>query len=398
MPYDTEMWRLMAVVLAVVGCGDASGPIVPDALKDSLASVTVTGAGSLVWTKTAKLTATANFTSGKTLDVTTGTTWSSDSPTVATIDTTGLLTALDAGSAMVHASYEGMQGTGTVTVTMPVLAVSSFSNGGIDFFPANATGNLAPMRSIRGALTTLTSPRGLAVVGNELFVTDQGNASIDVFALDATGNMAPIRRINGALTTLGQVSQIAVNDTEIFVGDQTVSVKVFPKTATGNVAPTRTISGPAIGDTLGVAVSSTELYISNYGGNAITVVPIESSGVTAATRTIIGPSTAISGPQGLALINGELFSAQGNGNAISVFDPNATGNQVPFRLLQGAATMLAYPDEFAVLGNRVYSANYNNSTVQVFDLTASGNSVPIASISGALTGIGGDLGLVLIGL
>ncbi|MEO8842259.1 MAG: Ig-like domain-containing protein [Kofleriaceae bacterium] len=392
------MWRLMAVVLAVVGCGDASGPSVPDALKDSIETITVTGASSLVWTKTAKLTATANFVSGKTLDVTTGTTWSSASPTVASIDSTGLLTAIDAGSAMVHATYNGVDGAATVTVTMPELAVSSFNNGGIDFFPANATGNVAPVRSIRGALTTLSEPRGLAVVGNELFVADQGTGSIDVFAIDATGNVAPLRRINGTLTTLSAPSQIAVNDTEIFIGDQSTSVRVFPKSGNGNVAPSRTISGPSIGDTLGVAVTATELFISNYGGSTITVVPLASSGTTTSTRTIAGPTTGISGPQGLLVVNGELFAAQGGSSALSVFDPSATGDQPPYRLLQGTSTMLGYPDEFAVLGARVYSANYSNSTVQVYDLTASGNTAPIATISGALTGISGDLGLVLIGL
>jgi len=391
------MGRLLwlAAALGAAGCGSASAPPTVDAFADKLTSVTVAGKGTISWPLTAKLTATAAFTSGRMLDISNVATWSSDTAAAATVDNDGVVTSADAGSTTIHATYEGVEGTLPVTVTMPLLAVSAFNSHGIDFFPANATGNVAPVRSIRGALTTLASPGQIAATDTELFVVDQ-SAAIIVFDKNASGNVAPLRRISGNLTTLSSASGIALSDTDIFVGDQTTKVAVFPKSGNGNIAPSRSITSAGLGSTLGLATTSDELYVTSYSANVITVFPLASNGTTIPTRVISGTNTAMSGPHGITLANDELFISNAFGNAMTVMDPKANGNASPYRVVSGAMTSLSYTDDIAVLGNRVYTANYSNSTIQVFDIAASGNATPIATIGGAMTLMDGPFGFGMV--
>src|SRR4051812_24794073 len=134
------MGRLLwlAAALGAAGCGSATGPAQPDAEKDTLESVAITGMNKVTWTLSTQLKAVATFSSGRTLDVSTGTTWTSDTASVATVDG-GTVTGVDGGMTTIHATYEGHEGTLPLTVAMPLLAVSNYGNNGINFFPANAT-------------------------------------------------------------------------------------------------------------------------------------------------------------------------------------------------------------------------------------------------------------------
>lgn len=390
------MGRLVWAAALAAGCGSASGPAAPDAEVRTLDSIQITGKAKLSWTLTTKLTATATFSDGKTLDITPNVTWSSSDPTIATVAADGTVTAVAEGDSTIKAAYEGQDGSLAFHTSMPTLLVSSYGAQRIDAFPANATGNIAPLHSISGATTTLGAPRGLFVSGNELFVADQGGQAIDVFPLDGSGNIAPTRQIKGASTLLSAPSQIYVTDTEIYVGDQSDSVYVFPKTGTGNIAPTRQIKPTGLAGSLGVVVYKDELYVSSYTQSEIYVVPATSNGAVAPTRTLVTPDGYLAAPQAISVFDDELFVANG-GNSITVFDPQFS-SMAPYRRLRGTTTQLSYPDQFAQLGTKFYSANYSNSTVQVFDLVANGDTAPLATIGGAMTKINGDLGLVLYGV
>ncbi|MDE2999461.1 MAG: Ig-like domain-containing protein, partial [Gemmatimonadota bacterium] len=73
--------------------------------------------------------------------------WSSDSASVATVDSSGLATGLDAGSTTITATLDGVYGTATLTVTEPPPAVArvtvspssvSIEEGGTHQFSATA--------------------------------------------------------------------------------------------------------------------------------------------------------------------------------------------------------------------------------------------------------------------
>lgn len=390
--------------MGAAGCGSASGPEIPDATKVTLESIAIGGKAKLSWSLTTKLTAMATFSDGRTLDVSTGTTWTSDMSSVAKISPDGVVEGLAAGSTTIHGSYNGQEGTLSLQVTMPILAVSSYGASRIDFFPANATGEIAPTYSIPDVVppgvTTLSTPRTLFVQGDELFVADASANAIDVFPITAMGNVAPTRQIKGALTGLVGVSHIFVTATEIYVAGGSDKISVFPKTGTGNIAPTRAFTSTSLSNTRGVLVVGNELFTSELGGS-INVFPADAGAAVppslAPTRSLTGPSTLLNNPSGAIVVNGELFVGN-TGGSINVYDPAASGDAPPWRRIAGADTKLSFTDQLAVLGNRVYSSNYGNSSVQVFELTATGDAMPIASISGPATHIANTLGIALIGV
>jgi len=134
----------------------------------------------------------------------------------------------------------------------------------ISVFAANAGGNVAPIRTITGDATTLSFPGGPAFdSSNNVYVTNTVNAvggppdAVVEFSSTASGNVAPIRRIAGAATTINTISGIALDGSgNIYVSSFTGSddpsqglyvgsILVFSSNANGDVAPVRTISGSA---------------------------------------------------------------------------------------------------------------------------------------------------------
>ena len=129
-------------------------------------------------------------------------------------------------------------------------------------FGPTATGNVAPLRSIGGVSTTIEGVSGLTTdsVGN-LYVAStasmvsQSSASysgtILVFAPGASGNVAPIRTITGASTTLGRLGGIKLDTSgNIYVVStgttgSSPTVLKFAAAASGNVAPTSSFTSPA---------------------------------------------------------------------------------------------------------------------------------------------------------
>ena len=65
---------------------------------------------------TQQFTATANFAGGGIADVTSLATWSSATPSVATITSSGLATPIDQGTSAIHAVFRGVDGSTTMTV------------------------------------------------------------------------------------------------------------------------------------------------------------------------------------------------------------------------------------------------------------------------------------------
>jgi hypothetical protein len=113
-----------AVVLSCLaaGCGKSS----PSAPSSSAQGVNVTGTSNLTAVgQTAQLAATANMSTGETTSVTSQATWLSDNTNVATVSSTGLLTAVGGGQATISATYRGLSGTLRVSVVLSIALVST---------------------------------------------------------------------------------------------------------------------------------------------------------------------------------------------------------------------------------------------------------------------------------
>jgi Bacterial Ig-like domain (group 2) len=113
--------RLLLATVVAAACERAfsTGPVAP------VAVVVVTPAsGSVLVKATLQLTATPQDANGSPLSGRT-VSWSSDTPGTASVDSTGLVTGVAAGSATVTATSEGKDGTSSVTVmTVPVASVT----------------------------------------------------------------------------------------------------------------------------------------------------------------------------------------------------------------------------------------------------------------------------------
>jgi hypothetical protein len=307
----------------------------------------------------------------------------------------------------ITAELDAISATAQIAIADPTLVVASSTNTGpapptgVDFFPAFADGNVAPIRSIRGAATTLTGVWSATVAGQDVFVG--APSEVAVFPIDGDGNIAPIRRITGP-TTLFTAFTIPYSMTtyngELYVGvhDATDRIEVFPLSADGDVAPTRVISGPATGlsDATGLVIYKDELYVANQGNSTITVYPFDANGEVAPTRTISGPQTQLFGPSDLVIRNDELWVANDYGGLVSSITSylvTADGNGWPIRRVEGAQTGLYRPSKLLLVGNELYMANWLKGRIEVFPAVSSGDLAPTRTLGGVNTMIASPWGL-----
>jgi DNA-binding beta-propeller fold protein YncE len=130
-----------------------------------------------------------------------------------------------------------------------------FLPSSLTIFSGDAKGDAEPLRTIKGPLTRLDWPMGVAVdeANNEVIVANNGDNSVLVFKRTANGNVQPDRVIRGAATGIKGPMGVSVAKGEIWVanfGDHTALV--FPRLASGNAAPQRIIrNAPAGKDSSG---------------------------------------------------------------------------------------------------------------------------------------------------
>jgi 6-phosphogluconolactonase (cycloisomerase 2 family) len=195
----------------------------------------------------------------------------------------------------------------------------------VTVYPLGASGNVAPLRTLGGSQTGIQGPLGIAVdlVHDEIVIANYkvpSNGSITVFPRTATGNVAPLRKIEGALTGFNRPQSVGYDfrHDEIVVANSfwgsssPGNIVVFPRSASGNVAPARQIAGSTtalcnpIGMTLDLAHDAIVAANSHAGTAAcamsVTTYPSNSSGDAAPTRKIAaGPNSNLASSEGIAV-------------------------------------------------------------------------------------------------
>jgi hypothetical protein len=153
----------------------------------------------------------------------------------------------------------------SVDSTGKVYSANFFSNS-VTSYAAGSTGDVSPSQDITGEATGLVNPGAVSVDANgEIFVLThtQPNSSdfnILVFAPGATGDVAPVRDIKGPATLLVHSTSLAVSsDGWVFVANARLGdglIAVFAPGANGDVAPTHVINGSnnSFGYPIGVAI------------------------------------------------------------------------------------------------------------------------------------------------
>ena len=78
------------------------------------------------------------------------------------------------------------------------IVVANNGDNSILVFPRTATGDVAPRRAIRGPLTGIKGPMGVALAKDEIYVANFGDHTALVFPRLAGGNVRPRRVIRNA--------------------------------------------------------------------------------------------------------------------------------------------------------------------------------------------------------
>lgn len=285
------------------------------------------------------------------------------------------------------------------------LYVTEFVPASILVHSKTASGNTAPLRTIMGSATGLTSPQGIAVdsVNGELFVADGpfgGLEAVFVYSKTASGNVAPLRTLTGATTGLSFILNESIGFAVDLTSNELIvtnpgndSITVYSRTASGNAAPLRVLQGPATGlhrpEGTALDLTNNELIVTNSGNDTITVYSRTATGNTAPLRTLQGAATGLNHPEGIALdlLNNELVAANRPSNSVTAYSRAASGNAAPLRTLVGPATGLLSPKTLGVdLGNNELLV-LNLVSITAYSRTASGNTAPLRTLQGPATGV-----------
>ena len=273
-----------------------------------VASVSVTpGSVNLRVGGSAQLSATAkdsanNVLSGRIV------TWSSSAPSVATVSTNGLVSAVAAGSATVTATSEGKSGTAAITVTVvPVASVTvapaavALRVGGTAQLSATTKDSANNVLTGRTVTWSSNTP-GVATVSATGLVSavSAGSATITAMSEGQSGTSA----ITVTVVPVASVT-IAPTVATLRVGTK-VQLTATTKDSAGNVLTGRTVtwssnaatvaSVSATGLVTGVAVGSASMTATSEGKSAtatitVTLVPVASVAVTPASVSLLVNAT-----------------------------------------------------------------------------------------------------------
>ncbi|HEY3448288.1 MAG TPA: Ig-like domain-containing protein [Myxococcales bacterium] len=267
-------------------------------------------------------------------------------------------------------------------------------------------------RTIWGASTGLDVPAitgvGVNTANGEVYFVNETLGSLVTHGRTSNGNVAPLRTLSGAATGLSTLGGLAYDSGRlelVTAASGSNALLVHARTASGNTAPLRSVAyGGNLSAPRAMALSfeRDELFVANTGGSTIGVFPRGSTGDAVPTRVISGANTGLTSIQGLALnpATSELFVS--DGASIKVFALAASGNVAPLRTISGAATNLDFgPRGIAVSAARgeVAVALASNAATAIFDVSASGNATPKHLLGGgaalATTGLSTPSGVLI---
>ena len=292
---------LLLGVSLFVACGGSSGsgsggtnPPPPV----TLSSITVSPASpSITAGATQQFSATGNYSDGTTKDLTATATWSSASTSVATVSASGLATGVAAGTSNISATFGGVVGTATLTVTQVSLlsiavtpATASVAANSTQQFTATGTYADGSMKDITSSVTWSASVGATITAGGLATGVTPGTSTI----MAASGSISG----TATLTITNPLVSIAVTTSS-------ASVPVGytqPFVATGTYADgtTSVISSIVTWASSNMAVAT----ISNSAGTQGVV-----TGVTPGTTSITAMSGSVtSQPVTLTVSNATVTS------------------------------------------------------------------------------------------
>ncbi len=241
-----------------------------------------------------QFTATGTYSDASTQDLTSQATWSSSSPAVANVNSSGLATGLAAGATTISASFNGKTGSGTLTVQAAALSITTATLPGGMVGAAyastlTASGGTTPYAwSLSGGSTLppglALNPASGAITGTP---TVAGNFNFTIQASDSsnpvqTTTKSFILAVAPALTAIAVTPaspSVAAGATQQMTATGTYSdgsTQNLTSQATWNSSSPAVATVSAAGLVTGVAAGSTTVTATSggiAGGTTVTVLP-----------------------------------------------------------------------------------------------------------------------------
>ncbi len=224
MPSVSRSWRILALVITtwfISSCsGSDAGPTQPDPTP-TLASITVSAPSAAPLTalgQTMRLTAQGRTDQGATVALSPS--WTSSNPGVATVDATGLVTAVGDGSTQITATQSGVTGAAAVEVTQVPsrLAFEAQPLDGVAGRPfsesvvvhvLDANDALVVNHDDPVVLSLASGPSGSGLEGALSVAPVGGVATFDAVSPSAPGTDYVLRASSGTLSVDGQAFSVA---------------------------------------------------------------------------------------------------------------------------------------------------------------------------------------------
>ena len=256
--------------------------------QPTVATVTVSpSSASLTEGQTQQLTATPKEASGSALTGRT-VTWVSSAPSVATVSSTGLVTAVAAGSATISATVEGQTGTATISATMATVATVTVSPSSANLTegqtqqlaatPKDAGGNVLSGRTV----TWVSSAPSVATVSSVGLVTAvaAGSATVSATSAGRTGTAA-------ITVTVAMVAAVTVSPSSanLAVG-QTHQLTATARDASGNALTGRAVSWTSSAPSVATVSGAGLVTAVAAGGATISATSEGQTGTAAITVTV----------------------------------------------------------------------------------------------------------------
>ena len=249
----------------------------------TLKTVTVTPANlALAKNATQQFTATGTFSDGSTQNLSGSVAWSSTTPAVATISSTGLVTAAGAGTSTIQAVSGSVSGSTILTVTGPTLssiavtpANPSIAKGLSDQFTATGTYSDNSTQNLTSSVTWSSLTAGVATISSGGLAKGVGAGSSRIQA--AMGSVTGSTVLTVTAATLTSVSVTPANP-----AIRVAATQQFTATGTYSDASTQVITNS-------VTWSSSKTSVATVSGSGL------ATAVAAGSSTIQATSGAVSG-------------------------------------------------------------------------------------------------------
>ena len=262
----------------------------------TITSVAVTPAGtSIAQGYTLQFTATATFSDGSSQDITQSAAWTSSSPSVANISSTGLATGLLSGPTTISATSQNISGSTSLIVTVPVpvsLSVAplnpSIYTGAIQQFTATVVYSDGSWQDVTSSASWTSTATSIATIGSTGLATASNAGLTTIQAAWGTGLVA---------STSLNVSAPSITITPASASISISATQQFSATVSGssNQSVTWAVDGITGGNSSVGTISASGLYNGSnmIGYHSITATSQANSGSSGNASLTVGSLTPV---------------------------------------------------------------------------------------------------------